>query len=80
MNSKGPYRSSGKEKKLLSGVHVLRKTENRDVSCRSRVATAKKCTKMHNARYVPCCFANLNLLLSHHLLCRALLVVVAYSP
>ena len=58
-----PYLSSEKEKaeKILCCVHLLHKggALNKDVSCRSRAATAKKWTKKPTS----CCFADINLLL-----------------
>ena len=48
LNPKGPYLSHEKEKENVCAVftHSIR----REVSCRSRATTAKKCTKKRDAR------------------------------
>ena len=79
LNSKGLFLSLEKEnEKSLSSVHVQYiKREIRDVSCRVRTMTAKKCVKKCVMTHVQsCCFANLSLLLFFAVL-AAVAVIVA---
>ena len=43
-----------KKKKVVGFVHVFNKTWNQALSRCSRAATAKKCTKKHGAKLLPC--------------------------
>ena len=71
-NSKGLYRSSGKENedRCLTSTSSPKGENIHTVSCRSRATTPKKCTKTKNLHVQSCCFANLNLFLVWRSRCR----------
>ena len=50
LNPKGPYLSLEKEKEIFCVVLTYSIKRAREISCRSRATTAKKCTKKRDPR------------------------------